>query len=458
MIGSGHPWGWIVARYMSRFVARCTPGRRGARGQILMIAALLLPILLGMAGLAIDIGLVASLRRDTQNVADGAALAGGGVLLDGGTVASAKTTAAGYVTAKGYACPNAVCVNIPPASGPHTGDSRYVEVSLSGTRNTVFMRAIGRNAYTVTSRAVAETVLLPKNYALIVLNNLCAPNNGSTAGTATYQQNTSGGGLTIAGGGAAINSACEPSANLGGTSRLTADFIDYNSDGLWQQSNNATTSPAPTKIGAPVPDPLASLTPPLAGWPSASCGGCTAANPALASISGGGNVTLNPGTYYGGLKISGNGGGTVTFQPGTYVFAGGGFEYSGNKNLDGSQGVTFYNTDDPSAVQKQLQPCASMKITGSGTVVLNAPTTGPNTNMLFWQDKNCTADFDYAGSTNTTTSIIYAPNARLNLSGGGTLGANQVIVGSIDFNGSASITINYGTGVQADEPKARLVE
>ncbi len=438
------------------------------RGQVLILVAILLPMLLGMAGIAVDVGLGWSLRRDTQNIADAAALAGGGLLLDNGpaSVATAKTTAAKYVTDRGLACPAANCVHVPPISGPHTGDSTYIEVSLAGSRKTVFMRALGKQSYTVRSRAVAIVTALAKEYALIVLKNDCAANNGTVSGNATYQQNTSGAGLTINNGGAAVNSACEPSANLGGGSIFKADFVDYNSDGAWQQANNAQTTPKPEPIGAPVADPLASLAQPTPGAPSPTCGGCTAANPVQRSINAGdGNVTLEPGTYYGGLNINqGTGGGyKVTLKPGLYIFAGGaspggGFSFEGSGDLDGSAGVTLFNTGNPLASKKPDRPCVGMKISGSGTIVLNAPTTGPNNGMLIWQDKNCTADFQYAGSTNTTTSIIYLPTARINLSGGGTLGANQVIVGSIDFNGSAGITINYKPAVQAYMPKVKLVE
>ena len=52
-----------------------TTTRKRERGQILMLAALLLPVLLGMAGMAVDIGSYASDRRALQNAADAVALA-----------------------------------------------------------------------------------------------------------------------------------------------------------------------------------------------------------------------------------------------------------------------------------------------------------------------------------------------------------------------------------------------
>ena len=49
--------------------------KRGERGQAIIIVALLLPVLLGMAGMAVDIGSYASERRTLQNAADSIALA-----------------------------------------------------------------------------------------------------------------------------------------------------------------------------------------------------------------------------------------------------------------------------------------------------------------------------------------------------------------------------------------------
>jgi len=62
------------------YVMRNTHQRE--RGQVLVIAALLLPVLLAMAGMAVDVGNYASERRSLQNAADAMALAGGQELPD----------------------------------------------------------------------------------------------------------------------------------------------------------------------------------------------------------------------------------------------------------------------------------------------------------------------------------------------------------------------------------------
>ena len=53
-------------------------------------------------------------------------------------------------------------------------------------------------------------------------------------------------------------------------------------------------------------------------------------------------VTVHPGTYYGGLKITGSG--SVTFEPGTYIFAGGGFSFWNRMAIRlAGTGVTLVN-------------------------------------------------------------------------------------------------------------------
>jgi hypothetical protein len=78
--------------------------------------------------------------------------------------------------------------------------------------------------------------------------------------------------------------------------------------------------------------------------------------------------------------------------------------------------------------------------------------------MLFWQDPACTNAFKYAGSSYTTSGIIYLPTAQLNVSGGGNLGALQIIVDSFSYSGSNAVTIDYGDYVQITQPRVALVE
>jgi Flp pilus assembly protein TadG len=442
--------------------------RRRERGQVIVFAALLAPILLGMTGMAIDIGRVATSRRHTQNAADAAALAGAGKLLSGGTVDQAKTAALDWAQKNGYDATKTT-VHIPPASGPYANETPplHVEVSITTTTPTLFIRVLRINSTTEQGRAVAGFKTTPKNYALIVLDHAACP---------AYSQSGSSA-ITINGGGAIVNSSCNPSASQSGGSFVGATYLDYYSSGGWQLGGGATTSVPPSPVSAQLPDPLAALPRPVpcpaTGTPPAGCiatspdSGGTQDVPKQQHISVNNNSlnTLRPGVYWGGLKIDANGNATnakVTFQPGTYIFAGGGttqggFIYSGSAALSGS-GVTFFNTGDPLANSSSNQPCGAYSLTGGGVLNFTAPTSGTWKNMLFWQDPACTQTFTYGGGDNTTAGVIYLPTAQLRVTGGGTLGAIQIIVDTLTFAGNAPVSIDYTDYVQAVPPRLALVE
>jgi hypothetical protein len=420
-----------------------------------MLVALLLPVLLGLVGLVVDTGHYFAERRQTQNAADQAATAAAHELLYGSSIDSARAAALENAAANGFdndGTTNTVTVNIPPSSGEHVGDSDYVEAFVEEDPTTFFIHVL-LSAGTVRGRGVAGFVPTPKNYALLVLNpTMCSA-----------YDHTSSSSLTIVGGGAMIDSSCQPSASQGGGSLVTASFLDYYAPGSWELSNNASTSVPPSPFGARIADPLASLTRPVPCAQNGTPAGCiarstdstgTANNPRLTHIVSNSPVTLHPGTYYGGLKFSGSG--SITLEPGLYVLAGGGLDYSGTASITGN-GVTIFNTYDPYQ-SNGAGACDSIALQGNGTLLLTAPTSGAYEDMLFWQDPACTNAFKYAGSSYTTSGIIYLPTAQLNVSGGGNLGALQIIVDSFSYSGSASVTITYGDYIQITAPRVALVE
>src|SRR3990172_78134 len=97
---------------------------RQERGQILMVAVLLVRALLGFLGLIVDAGFAYAQRRQAQNGADNAALAATRVLYEGGSESSARAAALDYAEANGYPA-ESVTVHIPPASGQHVGEPYY---------------------------------------------------------------------------------------------------------------------------------------------------------------------------------------------------------------------------------------------------------------------------------------------------------------------------------------------
>ncbi|MGC2282256.1 MAG: pilus assembly protein TadG-related protein, partial [Candidatus Acidiferrales bacterium] len=147
--------------------------RKSESGQALVFTALALVVLLGFAGLAIDMGTLRYQKRLQQSAADAAAIAGASNLasssggVSAGAVAASATNGFSAGSA-GSGCPPpapattvgsvAVAVNNPPCSGPHNGDGKYVEVYVSEVQPTYFMSIFGVNSETITARAVATNL------------------------------------------------------------------------------------------------------------------------------------------------------------------------------------------------------------------------------------------------------------------------------------------------------------
>ncbi len=157
---------------------------------------------------------------------------------------------------------------------------------------------------------------------------------------------------------------------------------------------------------APVADPLATLPAP--------------ALPAQVfkafRYSGTAPVTLQPGAYAGGIHIGGRA--NVTLAPGLYYLQRGGLSVARRASLIGN-GVTIYLTGRPSPINI------------SGTLQLSAPTAGDYKGIVLFQDPASGSPVSITGIA-TLTGVVYAPSARLSLSGSGRFTSNADPMDVID--------------------------
>ena len=439
------------------------------RGQTLMMAALMLPLLLGMVGLVIDIGFANAAKRQAQNAVDSAAIAAAYALQDGYTPAQAGALAQEYTAGNGYdnaAADITVTVNVPPLSGSHAGDSNYAEIIVDYDAPELFIIALGQDTGIINARAVAGITQVPGDYALITLNS-----------TECRSLNVTGSGnLIVDGSGIMVNSSCSSNAlRKTGSSSIIADVIDV----AGGYSGPASSCPPPNPSNPPnntvcsnpstgkpaILDPLDGLTEPnLATLGISLDSGGTAANPSTQQISNG-DFTFRPGVYYGGIKLTTTG--TITFEPGgIYVMAGGGLEISSSGTVNGSE-VMFFNTFDPEAPNDPDGRCGEIRMSGSTSTgsALTGPANGPYQDIVFWQDDDCVDNqgdglrFHHSGSgALETTGIIYMPTGRMDVSGGGNIGTVQIIVDTFDKSGGSNVTIDYGDFVEVLVPTIKLVE
>jgi drug/metabolite transporter superfamily protein YnfA len=207
----------------------------------------------------------------------------------------------------------------------------------------------------------------------------------------------------------------------GGTTSIKASSIGI-AGGL-QIQGNATVLPTPLTTQAAVSDPLADVMAPTVG------SACT-----FTDWHNGG-TTLNPGVYCGGINISG--GLQVTFNPGTYILLGGGLSISGNAGASGTD-ITFYNTGNANHAYKPVT------ISGNSQLSLAAPRSGQLAGVLIFQDRTVSdkSQNSISGGSNTTLEgVLYFPTTPLVYSGGSkaTHGVYTLLVAdTITFTGGSS--------------------
>ena len=377
------------------------------RGQILLIVAASLVVLLGIAALVIDLGFSWMLSRQEQNAADPASLAAARFISDPDPVTGAQTydSANGWNAACRYArmngffdASNTACapeadgtrmvVNWPPqgsVSDYWHGDPGHVQVIISDEHDSFFGHIFGRSRATVTTGAVAARQRGNTNsHSLIALK----PDGCGTArirGTATVSLYPAPG-YSGNGGYVQVNSECGSTTSdddcttsatgalvIDGGATLTAPQINVHGGCSGHSGQPAgPLDEAARQIG----DPLSGLVFPA--WDTAidgaTCGvGAAATTSAGSEGCGQGSgripwrpspaaacpglptgydcIELDPGVYYGGWDIGSRI--RVTLRPGIYIIAGGGITIGSTGSLDSLGGtaapapILIYNTDNP---------------------------------------------------------------------------------------------------------------
>jgi hypothetical protein len=398
-------------------------------GQMVILVAILMGVLLLTIGLAMDAGALFSARRTMQKAADAGAWAGAVVLYNGGSAASAQTAATTDTSINGYSGA-AVTAVVPPTSGPYAGQSTYIEVVITMNVPTRLIPP-GGGLTTVRVRSVGGAAPAANGYALMALNpTLCQSLHVSSNGN-----------VNVSGGGVIVDSNCNPAADRtsGGNMFLTAP---------------ATANVVGGQVGftgwntgvAPAPDPLANYPmPPTTGLPVFTN-----------TVIGNTDQTLSPGVYVNGIVLGGSG--SALLQPGMYILKDGGIQSSSGGGITGS-GVTLFNTR--SSYPGVGGTCNGINLTSSGSLNISAPVSGPYKGMLIYQDPACTAPLNLSsnGAINSVTGTIYAPTAQANLSSNGSMTINgQLIVDNATVTSNGNININWSAGNTAQAILPSLVE
>lgn len=429
--------------------------RRDESGNVLVIVALCATVMLGFAGMGLDVGLLYRTRQKVQSAADAGAIAAAISTLYGGSTANAQSAAYAATAENGYtngALIGGQAISVTLSTVSFNGASGYSQVVVNAPNPTNFMKLFGFNPVWVSATGVAGPALIGTD-----CGNLNNPGTDWTFGGSNYIKANCGFTVNSTSNKAVVIKDC------GGAGKTSYTYLNIVGDISQHGGCNY-----PVVTGAPQgtnPWGSNSLTGP--SIPSS----CTSTFPA----SGTGAITItgsNVATYSGGpasgvvcftspVTLGGGAGDTFT-MPGSaggvvYVFENG-VTIAGNSN------VTFgTGTCNSSGTTCSTSLGAMMEITcpvsgscssafntpgAASTLSIYAPTVGTSylNGIAILQPPADTNQLNLVfGSTSTLNldGYIYAPTAALNMQdqGGGVL-ATGMVLGSITPGSNSSITIH----------------
>jgi Flp pilus assembly protein TadG len=317
------------------------------RANIATTFALTVPIIFGAAGVAVDYILMSQQQTSLQRVADAAALDAAREL---GLVQSSGTDVASI--AQNYASGMLSQLSTPSTpivTAAVIDSNQAVQVDISESYQPTLSGLILKQPVTITAHAVARAVtpapicflaLDPKAPGTLQLQDSAVL---TAVSCAVYSDSTNPQGMKAVQG-AVINSTytCSAGGKVG-------NKINFNPDPL-------TDCPV-------MADPLISRAPPTPG-------ACSFMNKVVDGMT----VTLNPGTYCGGLTITD--GANVTLGAGVFIIKDGPFVVNGGSTLQGT-GTGIYLTGTS----------ATLSFGADTTISLTAPKDGPLSGILVFEDR-----------------------------------------------------------------------
>jgi Flp pilus assembly protein TadG len=383
--------------------------RESRQGNIASLTALMMPVLIGTAGLASDTIQWTLTKRMMQRAADSGAIAGAFQLSQSAGNAVIQAAQADIARNGGFRMTVTPVINSPASSGIFRDANSAVEVILATDLRLPFTGFIMRGPVRVSARAVAEVV-----------------GNGDYCVLALENTNTTG--IPI-GGNATVNLGCGMMSNAPSTNSIIASG-----------SSSVTASPvaavgnvppgnyAPGTIrqeyALPMRDPYRNLPDPN-----------ITANGSTIRLNPNRSGTYSPGTYS-SIDISG----TATFNPGVYYVTSG-ISFGSQANIT-ANGVTFILTARNAA--SNTGSIATVDMNGGAQLNMTAPSTGTYAGILFYQDRRATTlatNRINGNSSSVLQGALYFPQQELQFNG--TSGMNtrciQVVARRIDWRGNARI-------------------
>jgi Flp pilus assembly protein TadG len=398
---------------------------RSDRGNVLMIGAAAMPLLMGSAGLAIDTIQLAFWKRQIQRAADSAALAGAHARVQASSTAQAVSNdldenidfdlqlnetpilSSTVIEEGSFAESTFATANCATRGATGVCHNPAIQVTLTSQRRLPFMGLFTHSPSTITARATAA-VIESGRFCLVSLYDGTDPGitgNGNInldLGCGMVTNSRSANAVNINGNSADIDAT--PISAVGGLN--ADDFPD-----------GTTTLP----YSAAFPDPFATIPDPEI---PDNCGGTLLVTS---------DTQINPGdkNCYDSVHVKS---GTLTVNTDQFFVR-------GMLNLDsllksGTNGTTLFLMGDDS----------DMTTNGGGQskkLDLTAPSTGPYAGIALFRDRNAaTRLIKMTGGTDITIDgAIYAPSTDLSLGGNGEIGSRcvQIVGRKLTFHGNPEL-------------------
>lgn len=396
---------------------------RDEHGQTVVLAAFMMPVLIGFTALCLDVALIFRAKRMVQIAADAAVLSAAYEYQYNSSITSAQTAADAASAQNGLINGDggvAVVLHVPPTYGPNAGKTGFTEVIVSKPVSMIFMGLFGFKTMTVQARAVSGGAGSGSVCIWVMSSNGASMNlQGS------YDVEAPGCGIYV------NSPASNAFSTTGNAGTVNAKFLEVvgNSPPAHQ------TYPTPTTINAaPRTSPFGNIP-----GPTTSNGLCTYADSSTSSLTGNipgpgpgkvacytkpvtiANATLGAGTYVfqNGVSLSG----TVTVNSGTIAISGGTFSQ------------------------------------GSATLNVTAPTSGTYNGIALMQPMTNTnqVQVQYGKSNSKFDGYIYAPGAQVAVqdNGGGTV-ANGIVASYLYVKSSTIRVFSYDAAHASTTPNRIL--
>lgn len=437
-------------------------------GNVLILSAFSLTVLLGVAGMAIDVGNIYAHKRTMQSAADAAALAGAREeVISSALVANAASAAASQHDTS--LSPTTVAVDGFAGATTNGYETEYVKATVTENVPVYFINTFQALIGASNSRTIPVSATSYASYK--VKTGTAAPcmTQLSTTGTAVpYGMNGASVNtdLGVSGGGSVTTTNCGVCGNgsfssssspyqapvavgsgtlntvsiqspggmaYEGTSGVTVNGSAVTSSNPWSPPFLTSSSSITTTSGG-CTDTVASSIPAASNITPAS--GCADPSWMTGAVSAGGATkSLSPGTY---CTFNTANVGELDLAPGVYYVTKSFATDSGTKIV--GTGVTFIIDTGSSS--------SSLTFANGTNTSISAPTTGTWAGILFYDTNTGSPDtFVFqGGSSSSMTGAIYMPDTNVVFNNN----SHNTLSGSLTDNttqvdGGGALTVNYNS-------------